>query len=98
MLAGRVAAAGPYGWHAESATLEDRIRAGFGLHRTSSHLTDGATLHRRAGPLAAFLRLGLVAPPREARELTAMEQQGRTVFASAQTKCTRCCWRSPQTA
>ncbi len=90
MLAGRVNAVGPYGWHAESATLEDRIRAGFGLHRIYSNPTDGATLHRRAGPLAAFLRKGLVPPPREDRELTAVEQQGRTVFASPRTQCTRC--------
>ncbi len=88
MLAGRVAAVGPYGWHAESDTLEHRIRAGFELHH--GHRTDGATLHRRAGPLAAFLRRGLVPPPRETRELTAVEEQGRAVFESAQTKCVRC--------
>jgi hypothetical protein len=90
MLAGRVRAAGPYGWHAESPTLEHRIRAGFDLHRLYSQLAGGGTLHVRAVPLIEFLRRGLVPPPREARELTAQEQKGREIFASPRTRCTKC--------
>ncbi len=33
MIAGRVRAEGPYGWHGESPTLPDREVAGFALHR-----------------------------------------------------------------
>jgi cytochrome c peroxidase len=33
MLAGRVSAKGPYGWHGRSETLEDRVTAGFEMHR-----------------------------------------------------------------
>lgn len=90
MLAGRVNAMGPYGWHAESATLVDRIKAGFQLHRSSQHLTDGATLRMRAEPLAEFLRTGLVPPPRDARELDPEEQKGKAIFASTKTRCVTC--------
>lgn len=90
MLAGRVTAVGPYGWHGESATLVDRIKAGFQLHRADQHLTDGATLRMRAEPLAEFLRTGLVPPPREARELDESEQKGKIVFESTKTRCVTC--------
>ena len=90
MLAGRVNAQGPYGWHGESATLVDRIKAGFQLHRDNLMQTDGATMRMRAEPLAEFLRTGLVPPPREPRELDAEEQKGKEIFASAKTKCVTC--------
>jgi cytochrome c peroxidase len=90
MLAGRVKAVGPYGWHGESATLVDRIKAGFGLHRSGAHDTDGATLRARAEPIAEFLREGLVPPPREARELTEEEKKGKAIFESPKTACTTC--------
>lgn len=90
MLAGRVNALGPYGWHAESATLVDRIKAGFGLHRSGDLLADGATLRMRAEPLAEFLRQGLVPPPREERELSPQERKGKAVFESPGTQCTSC--------
>src|SRR5262249_42158475 len=35
MLAGRVRAAGPYGWHAEAADLVERLKRGFRLHRAA---------------------------------------------------------------
>ncbi|MFS8066744.1 MAG: hypothetical protein ACMG6S_10265, partial [Byssovorax sp.] len=90
MLAGRVNAMGPYGWHAESATLVDRIKAGFQLHRNNQHLTDGATMRMRAEPLAEFLRTGLVPPPRDARDLDPEEQKGKAIFASTKTRCVTC--------
>jgi Di-haem cytochrome c peroxidase len=92
MLAGRVDAAGPYGWLAESATLEARIREGFALHRwsPSSEPRDAAVARRRrAEPLAAFLREGLVRPPRAAA-IEAAAARGREVFTSATTQCARC--------
>jgi hypothetical protein len=90
MIAGRVKAAGPYGWHAESADLVARIKAGFGLHRWWENLSDGKTMRMRADPLAAFLREGIVPPPRRERELTPEEERGREVFNSAATQCATC--------
>jgi cytochrome c peroxidase len=90
MLAGRVDAPGPYGWHGESPTLVDRIKAGFALHRSWPHDTDGKTLRDRAEPLAAFLREGLVPPPRATRALSDEEERGRAIFESKQAQCALC--------
>jgi DNA-binding beta-propeller fold protein YncE len=69
MLAGRVAARGPYGWHGQSQTLEDRIVAGFGMHRWRGNGEAAlfSSPRGRAQALAAFLREGLAPPPRERR-------------------------------
>jgi cytochrome c peroxidase len=90
MLAGRVAAMGPYGWHGESATLVDRIKAGFQLHRAYRLESDGATMRMRAEPLAEYLRTSLVAPPRDARDLDDQEQKGKSIFESPKTRCVTC--------
>lgn len=90
MIAGRVKAVGPYGWHSESATLVDRIRGGFGLHRWWSNKVDGKTARVRAEPIAAFLREGLVTPPREERELSGEEKLGKELFNSPRTGCATC--------
>jgi cytochrome c553 len=90
MLAGRVDAVGPYGWHSESATLVDRIKEGFTLHRWWDNPTDGKTMRMRAEPLAAFVRTGLVPPPREERPLSPQEQQGEAIFRSAKSQCADC--------
>lgn len=95
MIAGRVKAVGPYGWHSESATLVDRIKGGFGLHRWWSNKVDGKTARMRAEPLAAFVREGLVPPPREERELTDEEKRGQELFNSPRTGCATC--HVPQT-
>jgi DNA-binding beta-propeller fold protein YncE/mono/diheme cytochrome c family protein len=89
MLAGRVNAQGPYGWRAESATLVDRVKEGFILHRSGQLRTDGLTMKNRAAPLAAFIRKGLVAPPRPT-ELSSEEQKGRAIFTSPKTECASC--------
>ena len=91
MLAGRVASAGPYGWHAESATIEDRMTAGFGLHRWGAlPKHEAVNLSARAGYVTAFLRKGLVPPPKEEHAPTAEEQRGREIFTSAEARCSRC--------
>jgi len=93
MLAGRVDAPGPYGWRAESPTLVARIVAGFALHRWSPSATsiyDTTTRKKRAEPLAAFLREGLVPPPARGRPLDAEEQRGREIFSSDTAGCARC--------
>lgn len=91
MIAGRVDAPGPYGWHGESADLTKRIAAGFILHRwrTLSSVTVEGTL-ARAGHLAKFIRTGLVAPKKPVRPLTEEEQKGKTVFESSTAQCSRC--------
>lgn len=90
MLAARVDALGPYGWHGESGTLVDRIKAGFSLHRPGTLRTDPLTLKLRAAPIATFLRKGLVPPPRAKRELDEREKLGKAVFESPKTQCATC--------
>jgi cytochrome c peroxidase len=105
MLAARVAAKGPYGWHAQSETLADRAIEGFHLHRwvdtvtphsggwgepeeTPATLREKETL--RAESLADFLRMGLVAPPRPKRALTAQEVRGKALFFDSDVGCSNC--------
>ncbi|HEY4121606.1 MAG TPA: hypothetical protein VGM56_27260, partial [Byssovorax sp.] len=90
MLAGRVDAHGPYGWHAESPDVIDRIKQGFSLHRWTERPADGLTNRRRAEPLALFLRKGLVPPPRRERELTVEEAVGKAIFDSPEARCSTC--------
>src|SRR6185436_1839774 len=63
MLAGRVRANGPFGWHAENADILDRLLAGFQLHRAA---WDFSPADRSTGEhvakidyLADYLRSGL---------------------------------------
>ena len=89
-IAGRVNAVGPYGWHGESKTLEDRIIGGFELHRWMSD-GDNETMRRAyATPIAAFLREGLSPPPRVKHALTEEEKKGKTIFESPATQCATC--------
>ncbi len=94
MLAGRVAAAGPYGWHAQNDDLEARILEGTRLHRWFNPEQPWERLQtaakQRAGALAGFLRGGLVPPPKLARPLTPQEERGRDVFSGADTGCAGC--------
>lgn len=90
MLVGRVDAVGPYGWQGESATLVDRIKAGFGLHRAGSFPADGQTMRMRADPLARFLRESLVPPPRPRRDPTEQELRGKAIFLSEKAACAKC--------
>ncbi len=91
IIAGRVAARGPYGWHAESPTLDDRIARGFSLHRWGAEPAhEPAAVTARAACLAEFLRRELPPPPREARDLTEEEARGRTIFLSDAARCSRC--------
>jgi hypothetical protein len=90
MLAGRVDAEGPYGWHAESATLVDRLLGGFDLHRWDSGGGSQKDREARATALAAYLRTGLVPPPRRPRELSPQAKRGREVFLSDETRCGTC--------
>ncbi len=93
MLAGRVAAAGPYGWHGESVDLGARLIAGFSLHRWGELRDNGygdGELIGRSEYLTPFLRHGLVPPPRDVHEPTADEARGKEIFVSARAGCARC--------
>jgi len=92
MLAGRVNASGPYGWHGESPDLVGRLRAGFDLHRWGRLWHDSSESHLigRAQFLSPFLRRGLVPPPREVHEMTPEEKRGKELFMSEETRCARC--------
>jgi DNA-binding beta-propeller fold protein YncE len=90
MLAGRVAADGPYGWRAESPTLAARIAAGFGIHRWAGEGQTRAGATPQAEDLAAFLREGLVPPPVLRRPLSEREAIGRAVFEDPTSGCTEC--------
>ncbi len=91
MIAGRVAANGPYGWHGESDDLTARILAGFGLHRWGELRGEDATdLLGRAQRLVVFLRHGLVPPPRDVHPLTPEEAKGKEIFNSSLARCSKC--------
>jgi cytochrome c peroxidase len=71
--------------------LPSRLEAGFGLHRWGGlPKHEPQNLVARSLRLAAFLRRGLVAPPREPLEPTALEQRGREIFGSEVAGCAKC--------
>jgi len=91
MLSGNVSAAGPFGWHGESPDLAARLSAGMGLHRWGGMPQNiGGAAAGRASLIAAFVREGIVPPPREERPLDEKEKRGKEVFNSETTKCARC--------
>ncbi len=90
MLAGRVAAAGPYGWKGESPSLRHRILVGFAIHHTWNAGAGGAEGIERAEALVEFLRGGLAPPPREDRPLSEEEQRGRRIFQDPNVGCAEC--------
>jgi DNA-binding beta-propeller fold protein YncE/mono/diheme cytochrome c family protein len=92
MLAGRLASAGPYGWHAESADLQARLMAGFRLHRWGPlDLSYGdGELRGRAQYLQPFLRHGLAPPPRDVHPERPDEARGKEIFLSKEAQCVKC--------
>jgi len=93
MLAGRVAAFGPYGWKGESQTLRHRVLVGFGLHRWLGGGLWGGEADKtipRADAIAAFARKGLVPPPRDTHEKTEQEKRGEVLFNDPDVGCATC--------
>lgn len=90
ILAGRVKAKGPYGWHGESPDLAARIIAGFGLHRWGEANGNTTMSLAFATALARFIREGLVPPPRLEKALTEEETRGKAIFVSPATQCSKC--------
>lgn len=90
MLAGRVSAEGPYGWHAESPTIVDRETRGFGLHRWGAvPERPSAEVEMRAKALADFLRRGLV-PPTVSADFDEQARRGQALFISKAVGCAEC--------
>lgn len=92
MLAGRVTTKGPFGWKAQNPTFSDRMAEGFARHRWWDSEIDVKrfTVLERANVLGVFLKEGLVPPPRETRELTASELNGKKIFEDARSQCVDC--------
>ncbi len=88
MLVGRLLPVGPYGWRAESETLEKRIMAGTQLHAGKSPPYETPEYYVNA--LGVFLRKGLIKPPARTAPLTAQEQRGKVVFEDSKTQCSVC--------
>jgi hypothetical protein len=94
MLAGRVRSNGPYGWHAESPDIVQRLLLGTQLHRGG---WQGLGVQREAGEdiakldyLIDYLRSGLLPPPTLVRPLDERETKGKAIFESDQAMCSRC--------
>jgi cytochrome c peroxidase len=70
----------------------ERLAEGFNLHRWDPGEADPKSwlVGDRFNALSAFLRKGLVTPPREDRPLTEQEQRGKKVFESEVTQCAQC--------
>jgi DNA-binding beta-propeller fold protein YncE/mono/diheme cytochrome c family protein len=92
MLAGRVNSSGPYGWHAQSETLLDRLAEGFSKHRWwgTEPAPKSWMTGERANALRVFLRKGLATPPRIERALNEEEMRGKKLFESDDTQCAKC--------
>ncbi|MEZ4295540.1 MAG: hypothetical protein R3B70_11240 [Polyangiaceae bacterium] len=92
MLAGRLAAKGPFGWKGRSPDLPSRVMRGSSLHgwNLPEQFCGASNMKARALALAAFARAGLFNPPRDERPLTAEEERGKAVFADSKTGCQTC--------
>ena len=97
-LAGRIAGDGPFGWRGTDETLDQRIVSGFVNHRWfvdrdhgdyRNNPAPGDGPQSRADALAAFVRQGLVPPPRPAVE-PRLVATGKRVFVDADVGCATC--------
>ncbi|CAN5782359.1 hypothetical protein BH09MYX1_BH09MYX1_19370 [soil metagenome] len=91
MLAGRVESVGPYGWKAQSPTLEARITEGTTLHRWHrAPFEDEKAMKEITSSIALFLRQGLIAPPGIGRPLDDEEKLGKALFERRDVGCAMC--------
>lgn len=91
MLAGRVRAKGPYGWHGEAADMVERLRRAFSLHRPPwfrSSERYGRPIQIDA--LTDYLQSALLPPPVLDRPLTDVEKRGKAIFESDESQCAKC--------
>lgn len=95
MIAGRVRANGPYGWHGREADLGARLLEGFELHRGGwESALNGSSdvpgeMTAKIEYLADFLRMGLLPPPTLDGPLSEQEKQGEALF-SGKAQCGTC--------
>jgi YVTN family beta-propeller protein len=94
MIAGRVRAKGPYGWHAEADSLVERLQRGFQLHRAPWRFsrTDAKSwrIALLINELADYVRGGLLPPPTESHAMTDQEKRGKAIFESPEAQCSKC--------
>ncbi|HRI64998.1 MAG TPA: c-type cytochrome [Polyangium sp.] len=89
IIAGRLRSPGPYGWHAESKDVVERLMQGAYLHREgwrSGYISNLAT----ADALIDYALSGLLPPPTLAHELSEREKKGKEIFESKQAACSTC--------
>ena len=92
MLAGRIDAEGPYGWHGQNKDLEARVAEGFRLHRWQGNgeKTSKEETQRIRQLLAFLQKKGLRPPPRDPHPLTEEEERGKAIFLSEKAQCSSC--------
>lgn len=90
MLAGRVRAEGPYGWHGEAADMTERLRRAFQLHRPPWFWVGDPGRPIIIDALTDYLQSGLLPPPTLDRPLTDVEKRGKEIFESAEAQCAKC--------
>jgi mono/diheme cytochrome c family protein len=88
MLAGRVDAKRPYGWRGNHVSLEQHVTVAFAMH--GGPASNGPDAEAAADDVVAYLRKGLVTPPKERRALSAEEARGEEVFNASDTRCWSC--------
>jgi len=96
MLAGRVRASGPYGWHGENANLLERLHAGFELHREAwgspraGWMAGAGEEGHKIDLLIDYAQSGLMPPPVVTHPMTDQEKHGKELFESKNTQCATC--------
>jgi len=94
MLAGRMRAMGPFGWHGQNRDILERLLDGFRLHRETWGFApaDNTTGEHVAkiDYIADYLRSGLLPPPTLDRALDELELRGKAIFESDRAMCSRC--------
>jgi YVTN family beta-propeller protein len=107
MIAGRVRAAGPYGWHAEAKNLVERLFRGFRLHRAPwqgafdanqpwrTEAEDMGPFLGKIDAIMDFAQSGLLPPPTLVKPLTDQEKRGKQLFESKEAQCSVC--HAPET-
>ncbi|MBK8258261.1 MAG: hypothetical protein IPK82_37030 [Polyangiaceae bacterium] len=97
MIAGRLRADGPYGWHAEAPTIVERLQRGILLHKPPwfgggeiSKLEVHRSEYGMIKALAYYVQSALLPPPVVVHPLTDQEKRGKEIFENDENQCARC--------